>query len=536
MRAIDDAPIMRRKFATPTDPVGFALLCVMTLSAIAFFWTGILSLGDAWSTAEYSHGPLIPVLSFVLFLKHLKIVDSRAVANSERRIGIGVILFALFIGALGNLARIPDIITYGMIFWVFGLILVAFGFNRGLLFWAAVVHLVFMLPLPNIIYWKLSTTLQFISAGLGVDFIRLMGIPVFLDGNIIDLGAYKLDVAEACSGLRYLFPIMSFSYIFCMLYDGPKWHKAILLLSAAPITVLMNSFRIGVIGVLVDAYGIEQAEGFLHFFEGWVIFLTCIAILFGMARTLQYINGDKRPLFEVLELSFDGLGPQLRRVFTIDRSKGLAAAAALTLAAAALLHLSPTPEPTPVDRDPMVLFPRTIGDWVAGPPERLDANIERVLAADDYFGSSFQQGGDGLPVNLFIAWYRRQVEGSGIHSPEVCIPAGGWEMSDIEATNVEVRVATGETIIVPVNRATIRKGLQRQLVYYWFDGRGRRLTNDYQAKALMVWDATRIGRTDGALIRLLTPLGLNEAESAGDERLQAFLAAVLPTLPRFVPE
>ncbi len=108
-------------------------------------------------------------------------------------------------------------------------------------------------------------------------------MPVFLEGNIIDLGVYKLQVAEACSGLRYLFPILSFSYLFAILYRGPVWHKAVLLLSAAPLTVFMNSFRIGVIGVLVNQYGIEQAEGFLHFFEGWVIFIACISVLFLMA-------------------------------------------------------------------------------------------------------------------------------------------------------------------------------------------------------------------------------------------------------------
>jgi len=230
------------------------------------------------------------------------------------------------------------------------------------------------------------------------------------------------------------------------------------------------------------------------------------------------------------------LGPHVRRVFPIARSKGLAAATGLPLVAAALLHALPAPEPTPVDRGPMVLFPRTVGDWVAGPPERLDADIERVLAADDYFGSNFTEDGTGLPVILFIAWYRRQVEGSGIHSPEVCIPAGGWEMSDIEAKNVSVQLASGESVVVPVNRAMIRKGLQRQLVYYWFEGRGRRLTNDYEAKALLIWDAATIGRTDGALVRLLTPLGSKEAESDGDERLKAFLADILPTLPRFVPD
>ena len=159
-------------------------------------------------------------------------------------------------------------------------------------------HLVFMLPLPQFLYWKINTALQFLSSEIGVAFVRVMDVPVFLDGNVIDLGVYKLMVAEACSGLRYLFPIMSFSYVFAVLYTGARWHKIVLLLSAVPIAVLMNALRIGVIGVLVDRYGIGQAEGFLHFFEGWIIFLSCIAILFlmvqGDAAALRRPPADRR--------------------------------------------------------------------------------------------------------------------------------------------------------------------------------------------------------------------------------------------------
>lgn len=517
------------------DVVGIGLLALTALGSIAYFFGGLMSLGAAWSTAEYSHGPLIPILSFVLFLKHLKVVSPQHPSRREQFPGLAVAVFALAVGAVGNVARIPDIITYGMIVWVFGLLLVTFGFRRGALFWAAVVHLVFMLPLPAFIYWKLSITLQFISAEMGVALIRMVGIPVFLDGNIIDLGPYKLDVAEACSGLRYLFPIMSFSYIFCMLYSGPIWHKAVLLASAAPITMAMNSFRIGVIGVLVDSYGIGHAEGFLHAFEGWVIFIACIGVLFGLARLLQVIGGDKRSLLEVLELNFEGLGPQLRRVTSIKRSPGLGALCAVTVVAGALAHLTPTPTPAAIEREPLVLFPSTLGSWRAAPPQRLPENIEAVLGADDYYASSFQSASSAAPVDFFVAWYRKQTEGSGIHSPEVCIPAGGWEMSEIKTVTLKILgIEGGSEHLVPVNRATIRRGFSRQLVYYWFEQRGRRLTSDYEAKAATILDAIRIGRTDGALVRLMTPI-VEPNEVAAEARLAAFMAEMLPILPKFVP-
>ena len=147
-------------------------------------------------------------------------------------------------------------------------------------------------------------------------------MPVFLEGNIIDLGTYKLQVAEACSGLRYLFPLMSFSFLFAVLYKGPGWHKVVLFLSAVPITILMNSIRIAVIGLMVNHYGIEQAEGFLHFFEGWIIFIACVMILYLEAMLLQRLTPKPKPIHTMLEVDFTSLARQLGRIRHINVSRG----------------------------------------------------------------------------------------------------------------------------------------------------------------------------------------------------------------------
>jgi exosortase D (VPLPA-CTERM-specific) len=520
---------------------GPLLLALGLAGAVAVFWSGFVSLGNAWTAPEYSHGPLIPVLSGYLFLRQLKTVppvpDSAPKARRTRWPGVLVMAVALAVATGGNLARIPDIVTYAMILWIYGLVLVTFGWERGRQFWPPVLHLVFMLPLPAILYWQLSIKLQFISSELGVALIRAMDIPVFLDGNVIDLGVYKLQVAEACSGLRYLFPVMSFSYIFSVLYRGPVWHKAVLLLSAAPITVLMNSFRIGMIGVLVDNYGIEQAEGFLHYFEGWVIFIACVLILFGLARAMQWIGRDRRPLGEALDLDVHGLGAQARRFFAVRPSGALAAGALATLVAGAAWHLAPERAAADVPRDPLVLFPRALGSWTASGPRQLEPQIEAVLNADDYLSIGYASPEQARPVDLFIAYYEKQTEGAGIHSPEVCIPAAGWEMSRIADTTVPVRGEDGSPVGMPVNRAVIQRGLERQLVYYWFEQRGRRVTSDYMAKATTILDSITRGRSDGALVRLITPIAPGQgAEAAADARLQAFLAEMTDVLPRFVPQ
>lgn len=512
---------------------GAVWLYVTFAAGIFVFWNGLVSLGDAWSTPEYSHGPLIPLLSLYLFLRQLREEGVKPGQVNDRWIGVAVVIAGLAIAAVGDLARIPDIVTYALLIWLYGLLLVGFGFKNGWIYWPPVLHLIFMLPLPNFIYWQVSIQLQFISSEIGVWFIRLMDIPVFLDGNIIDLGVYKLHVAEACSGLRYLFPVMSFSYVFAVLYRGPIWIKAVLLLSAAPITVLMNSFRIGVIGVMVDSYGIEHAEGFLHYFEGWVIFILCILILFGLARAMQLMVGDRRPIAEALDLSYEGIWPQVSKMFAMRRSRALIATTVLVVGAAAAWIAAPERVQVNVPREPLALFPDRLDNWHSGLPQTLSPDIEAVLAADDYFSASFRSPDHLAPVNLFIAYYDKQTEGAGIHSPEVCIPAGGWEMSKIQRR--EIPVGNAATPTVPVNRAVIQKGLDKQVVYYWFEARGRMVTNDYIAKALTLVDGVTMGRTDGALVRLLTAVRPGESEAEAEQRLQAFLKSSIDTLPRFIP-
>ena len=512
---------------------GFVWLGLALVGMVAFYWTGLASLFDAWERPEYSHGYLIPPIALYLFLTRMSQLDGVNEGHGPRHgLGVAAVLLGLAVGLLGNLVNIPDISTYGFIACAAGLVLVLFGTKRGLLLWVPLFYLVFMLPLPNFLYWPLSIKLQTFSSEIGVGIISLFGVPVYLDGNVIDLGIYKLQVAEACSGLRYLFPLASFGFLFAVLYKGPAWHKAVLFLSAVPITVAMNCIRIGIIGLLVDRYGIEQAEGFLHFFEGWVIFMACLCVLYLEAVLLQLLVTKRQPVHTMLDIDFGSFAGQLARLGNIRPTRALVFASSAILLAGLAWHLTPARAAVTPQRDPLVLFPLSLGDW-QGQRSTLDATIERVLSADDYLVADFAKQTAGSSVNLFVAYYKSQTQGSGIHSPEVCIPAGGWEVSTWKPARTGIQMPSGEPLTV--NRAIIQKGLNRQLVYYWFEQRGRQLTSDYAAKAYTVWDSMTLGRTDGALIRVVTPIEPAETESGADQRLQRFLERALSKMPTYVP-
>ncbi|MGR3541070.1 MAG: VPLPA-CTERM-specific exosortase XrtD [Hasllibacter sp.] len=511
---------------------GLICLALATVAAAFYFREGIDALLVAWQLPEYSHGPLIPILSAALFLRQLKDVPVNAGPVLDRGPGVALLMLALAVALVGKLSRIEELVAYALILWVGAIVLISFGWKVGRQFWPPVLHLVYMLPLPESLYYHTSTWLQLVSSEFGVYLLRLIDVPVFLSGNIIDLGVYKLHVAEACSGLRYLFPILSFSYIFSVLYRGPMWHKAVLLLAAAPITVLMNSVRIAFAGWIVDYAGLEYLEGFTHFFEGWVIFMICVVLLFILAWLMLFLHPERPGLVDALDLDTTGWGTQAMRIQLVRASPAMIAAAALVGASAVAWQLRPEVELRSVDREPFVLFPRQLGEWRSSPSLPLDPQVEEILAADDYHSVQLTKPGETAPVGLFMAWYADQTNG-GVHSPEVCLPGAGWEIAWLERVDIGAELDLGREF--PIARAIIQKGQQRMMAYYWFELHGRPTASDYSAQFKLLYGRVMLQRNDSAIVRLLTPIGEDEADAAAEARLQDVFLDTIPVLPRYIP-
>ena len=511
---------------------GMFWLALALIGAAVVFREGIEELLRAWQAPEYSHGPLIPILSGLLFLRQLKTVPINPGPVTDRWPGVALLAVALLMALGGKMIGIGDIVAYGLILWVGAMLLISFGWNTGKHFWPPVLHLVYMLPLPGAIYYGVSIFLQGISSELGVWFLHLLRVPVFLEGNIIDLGDYKLHVAEACSGLRYLFPILSFSYIFAVLYQGPMWHKAVLLIAAAPITVLLNSVRIAIAGVIVQHWGVGWVEGFTHFFEGWVIFLSSVGLLFLIAWLLLFLRRPRTGLVEALDLDTEGLGTQAMRVRLVQPSRALIAGTLMSVALAGAWAAAPSPAQVVVDRDPFAAFPSRLGNWTASSPLRLESDVERILGADDYHSVVLTNPRAAAPVDLFLVWYEDQMTG-GVHSPEVCLPGGGWEIAQLEQLDKTEGFGDGQRFTL--NRAVIQQGMTRQVVYYWFEQQGARTASGFEAKMQLMLGKIRNGRNDSAMVRLITPILPGETMADAEARLQDVLPEVLSPMPRFMP-
>ena len=213
-----------------------------------------------------------------------------------------LLVFGCFLILLGVLSATHSITQYGYIVSIISTALLFMGWKAFKIILGPLLLLFLMVPLPDFIFNNLSSDLQLISSQIGVAVIRAFGISVYLEGNVIDLGKFQLQVVEACSGLRYLFPLISLSIIAAFIYQAALWKRAVIVISSIPITVFMNSFRIGVIGVLVEYGGIEQAEGFLHDFEGWFVFMACMGLLLIEMWLLVAFGKNKQKLSEVFAI------------------------------------------------------------------------------------------------------------------------------------------------------------------------------------------------------------------------------------------
>src|SRR6202011_4105738 len=134
---------------------------------------------------------------------------------------------------------------------------------------------------------------------------------------------------------------------------------------------------------------------------------------------------------------------------------------------------------------------------------------------------------DGKVVNLYVAYYASQRTGESPHSPAVCIPGDGWSIMKLERTSYGAEQ--------PLNRAIIERNGSKQLVYYWYEERGRRIANEYWSKWYLLSDAITKNRSDGALVRLITTVLPGELERDADNRLRSFMHDLLPSLSDYLP-
>lgn len=186
-------------------------------------------------------------------------------------------------------------------------------------------------------------------------------------------------------------------------------------------------------------------------------------------------------------------------------------------------------DPAPPHQD-VKNFPREIGEWHGGPDFPFDAETLKVLGPGDFMERDYEEPGEPM-VDLYLAYFPSQRTGDTIHSPRHCLPGAGWQFA--KESEIQLRGPSGQPITV--NFYVIANGNDQQVVLYWYQAHGRVVANEYRAKLYQMWDAMRLNRTDGSLVRVMTRVVQGEGLDQSRDRVVGFAEQLLPLLGSYIP-
>jgi exosortase D (VPLPA-CTERM-specific) len=523
-------------------------------AALAFLYASVLAklARDWWTDENYSHGLLVPfVIAFVVWLEFDELKKVRA--NPSLIFGGALILLALAMLLAGTLGAELFIQRVSLVVMLAGAVVYFFGARILRLLLVPFALLLLAIPIPQIIFNKIAFPLQIWASQLAIWGIRIFEVPSIRKGNVIELlpqGATQvvsLEVVEACSGIRSLMTLVTLALVLAYftraknpspqsgwldcLKDFDFWRAIILMFSAIPIAILTNAARVTATGVLTFYYGKQAAEGFTHDVSGWLVYLVALGLLILVNFVLKRFQGRG-------DAETRGRGEKE----IIDDSSSFSASPRLRVSASLLIAVLLSGGifinwferrgETIVERKALNEIPGALGEWrQKGNDIRFSPQTESVLRTSDYIMRDYYLA-DGSRANLYVGYYASQRAGATYHSPQNCLPGAGWEMKNPEP--VEIKTPRGK--IFTANRYTIQNGDYAEVLIYWYEGRGRAVASEYADKIYTVLDSVARRRSDGAMIRVMTPAAAGGDDAEAVRKAIDISAQIADKLPEFVPE
>jgi exosortase len=240
-----------------------------------------------WRDPDYGHGFFVPLFSIYILWHQRK--RWQTVRTRPNNLGFVVMLGAIVLLLLGSLGAEFFTSRFSLLLLLAGMILFLSGWDLLRTVSFPLCFLILMIPFPAIIYNKITFPLQLLASRLASSFLELVGVPVLRDGNVLILSNYSLEVVEACSGIRSLMSLIALSLAYGYLVEPRQWARYVLVILMVPIAIVTNAIRIAGAGVLARRFGPAAAEGFLHEFSGWIIFLAALFLMFVSHRFLGLV-------------------------------------------------------------------------------------------------------------------------------------------------------------------------------------------------------------------------------------------------------
>ena len=473
------------------------------------------------SDRNFEHGIFVPIFAlFVLWQDREKL---RAIAPVPSWAGLPLVWLGMLVLVLGVLGAEIFSARVSLLILMAGLIILFQGwtfFRAVLLPWA---FLILMIPIPALIMNRVTFPLQLLAAKLSAALLEMVGVPVLRQGNVIVLASMPLNVAEACSGIRSLLTLVTLAIIYGHLMETRRWVRVVLALSAVPIAVAANSFRIFGTGLLVQYWDPDKAEGFYHALGGWLIFVVALIMFFAVHRLIcliwksgpaapsNVVRVEERPTREI-------------RSKAASFRFGLVVVPMLATAIGLQVHSNG-------DARHVGYLPTQIGDWTGSDMPISQEELD-ILGPGEYLMRSYEDASQPEPaITLFIPFFPTQKAGDTIHSPDHCLLGAGWFPDSRE----RIQLTRPDGSSMPVNRYVVSRTGERQLVLYWFQAHGRVVASEWSAKYYLISDSIRMNRSDGGMVRLMTPMLDGESPDAAQARMMKLGSQFLPLLESYIP-
>lgn len=530
-------------------------IVIVLCGSYAFLYRDVIwKLVQAWIIDHnYSHGFLIPAIAgYFVWQRRERLVTAVSRPSILGLFLIFVSLSTLFAGLLGSEAFLTRV---SLILAIAGGIVFLYGWLHLKLIAFPLAFLLLMIPIPRIILDQVVFPLQLIASYLAEVTLSALHVPVLREGNLIVLANATLEVAEACSGLRSLVSLLTLAIVYGYFTDPRAGLRIALVLGTVPVAIIANGLRVAGTGLAAQHYGAKAAEAFFDTFSGWILFSIAFSLLFVLYRLIHWLAPLKGPRIWEARLDKERADKETWEAgdtATVDRKAGdketkdkeridkervraietscftRAVLIAIVLLIAALYLEDAVRTEAVGIREPLDRMPLRVGEW-QGHPEKFSEQVLAKLGVDEYLSRFYFNSGHSQ-IHLYVGYYGSQRHGDTlVHSPRNCLPGAGW--MPVKSGRIVIPLAGDDAM--EVNRYVIQKGSEKQVVLYWYQSHGRVIASEYWAKIYLVIDAIRMKRTDGAIVRVISPMF--DSESTAEQYTIDFVKVLLPHLDRHLP-
>ena len=295
---LQTVPLPSRPDERAPSPIAGAVplwqVAILGVLSVWLYWPTLIHLvAQWWNDPNFSHGFFVPLFSaFVIWQERHRLAR---ITPQPSWSGVIVLLAGLGLLIVGRLGAELFLDRSSLLLILAGVVILFLGWNlfRAVLFpWA---FLLLMIPIPTIIFNQITFPLQVLASQVAANVLPVLGVPVLREGNVINLPAMPLEVAEACSGIRSLMSLLTLAIIYGYLMEKRLWVRWTLAIASIPITVIANDVRIVGTGLLVQYWDPQAAEGYFHASWGWIIFVVSLIMLYGLHALIRLLVPELVP-------------------------------------------------------------------------------------------------------------------------------------------------------------------------------------------------------------------------------------------------